>query len=221
MKAATECISYDLGIPWPAINENLHACSFGRPIVVDEYVMSAIHWHAILGAHFDGGVGPAGRKPYDKAEIPLVPSRVHNVIETKLIASPVIGVVSLLKNLAAQFTEIHPRGNSKGLVQVEIPGLAEADFRFTPEFSGLAGRPIFIVDFASNQLSILARKSVFQVAVERIVRCQTVLRWLGQCRDSRLLPFVARHRKTVWQRTMQREDWHGVTFIAIEALFRN
>src|SRR6267142_6919490 len=194
MKAATESIFCDFGMPGLSIHEDPHARGFARSIVVDKHVMSAIHWHAILGAHFDGGVGPAGRKPYDKAEIPLVPSRVHNVIETKLIASPVIGGVSLLKNLAAHFTEIHPRANSKGLVLVEIPGLAEADFRFTPEFSGLASRPIFIVDFASNQLSILARKSVFQVAVERIVRCQIVLRWLGQCRDSRLLPFVARHQ---------------------------
>src|SRR5262249_17425295 len=123
-------------------------------------MMSAVHWHTIPGAHLDGAVGPGCRKPYDDTEIPPVPAGVRDIIETKLVAGPMLGGISFLKNLATLLIEIHPRADSKRLVQVEISGLAEADFRFPPEFSSLTSRPIFIEDFPSNELSIVVRRTV-------------------------------------------------------------
>ena len=118
--------------------------------------MIAVHPHTIFRAHLDSANGPGRRKPYDNAKIPFLPAGEGDVLETELIAGPVLGGVSFLKNFALLLVEIHPGGDSKRLMQVEIPGLAQTGFTFTSEFSGLTGRPIFIGDFTSNQLSVLA-----------------------------------------------------------------
>ncbi len=122
--------------------------------------MRAVHRHTILRAHLDGAIGPGRRNPYDDAKIPFLPAGEGDVLETELIAGPVLGGVSFLKKFALLLVEIHPGGDGKRLMQVEIRGLAEIDFTFTSEFSGLTGRPIFIGDFTSNELSVVARESV-------------------------------------------------------------
>ena|SRR5207302_6250581 len=156
MEGATEHIFYYLGFPRLTINKDLQALSLTRPVIVNEQMMGGIHRHTIPGSHFDRSIRPACCEPYNKAKTPLVPARVRDVVKAKLIAGPVLGAVSFLKNLAAlQSVEIHPQAESKWLVQVEVPGLAEADFSFAPEFSSLAGRPIFIANFPSYELSIV------------------------------------------------------------------
>src|SRR5256885_16078320 len=102
-----------------------------------------------------------------------------------------LGGVSLLKNLAPLLVEIHPRADRKRLARIKVTRLPETDFRFTPEFRGLAGNSIVIRDFPANQLSVLMGNLVGEVAVKRVMRCQSLAWWLRQCCKPRLLPFVS------------------------------
>ena len=158
--AAERILGY-LGFPNPAIHTDLQARSLARTIIVNQYVVCAIHRHTILGAHFDSGIRPALREPCNDAKIPLMPACVRDVVKTKLIASPVLGGIFFLKNFAAlQPVEIYPHAERKRLARVEISSLLQADFRFATEFSGLAGWPVFIDNFASHEFSIVFQQGV-------------------------------------------------------------
>src|SRR5690348_4569588 len=95
------------------------------------------------------------RKPRNDAKIPLVPAGVRDVVKTKLVASPMLRGIFLLKNhTALQSVNIGPHGKRKRLAHVEISGLPEIDFRFATEFRSFAGRPILIDNFPSHEFSI-------------------------------------------------------------------
>src|SRR2546423_1442928 len=99
-ETAAQCIFRDFCFPGLSVDEDFYTRGFARAIVVDEQMMGVVHEQAVPGADLVHAPRPRGRKPHDNAKIPLMLSRECHIVESKLVAGPMLGSISLLENLA-------------------------------------------------------------------------------------------------------------------------
>ena len=148
-----------------------------------------------------------------------MPACICDVIKTQLIARPVLGGVSFLKNFAAfQPVQIHPRAQRKRFVRVEISGWPEADFRFSAEFSRFPRRPILVDNFPAHDFSIQFCQRIGQVAIERIVRRQPLARRFRQQAETRLLPFISQCQHLFLRHCRQNPSDLVIEFVQLSLL---